>query len=210
MEIIVYGCAAAGIAAGTGFGTYQMKRWGIYEKRLLALLLAGVLIVFLPGAYLMRLYGYHILKIGRYWIVMYALLLLALLDLKKQIIPNRALLVLLGIRTVLLVIDCAVFPEVWTELVVSSFAGLIGGGILFLIAGLIARKGIGMGDIKLIAVLGYYLGFQVLMSDLVISLLLTVIGGVVNLAVRKASMRSEMPFAPFVAAGTVITILLGC
>lgn len=210
MEMIVYGCAVAGMLAGAFAGSCQMKRWGIYEKRLLILFVAGLMILFLPGAYLMQIYGYHILKIVRYWIIMYALLLLSFLDFKKQIIPNRALAALLGVRTILLLMDCLVFPEVWLELLISSFAGLMGGGLLFLVAGLIARKGIGMGDIKLIAVLGYYLGFQVLMSDMVISLFFTVIGGVANLVLRKASMRSEMPFVPFVAAGTVITILLGC
>lgn len=208
--MIVYGCAAIGMAAGGIFGIRQLKRWEIYDRRLLVYLTAGLILVFWPGAYLMQLFGYHMLKIGRYWVIQYALLLLALLDFRKRIIPNRVLLVLLGIRTVLLVMDCVCFPEVWSELVISSLMGLLGGGLIFFVAGLIARKGIGMGDVKLIAVLGYYLGFQVLMSDMVVSLCLTVLGGIWNLVLRKATMRSEMPFAPFVAAGTIITILLGC
>lgn len=208
--MMVYGCAAAGILAGGWFGRYQMKRWEIYEKKLWIPFLAGLLAVFLPGACVMQMFGYHVLKMIRYWIVMYALLLLALMDYKKRIIPNQALLVLVSVRTLLMAAECLCFPEVWAELLVSSLAGMLGGGLIFLAAGLVVRRGLGMGDIKMIAVVGYYLGFQVLMSDMVISLLLTVIGGIGNLVIRKASMHSEMPFAPFAAAGTWITILLGC
>ena len=206
----VYFCAIVGIVAGNIFGQYQLERWGIKDKWRFWLLPLGIITIFFPGAWLMRLYDYHILKIIRYWLLMYALLLLAVLDFKQWIIPNRALLLLLGIRTILLIPECVVFSQVGIELVISSLTGLFGGGLLFLIAGLIAKKGLGMGDVKLIAVVGYYLGFRVLMSDLVISLLMTVIGGLINLAVRKAALHSEMPFVPFMAAGTVITIFLGC
>ena len=82
--------------------------------------------------------------------------------------------------------------------------------MLFFLTSRVMKNGIGMGDVKLIAVLGYYLGFQVLMSDMVISLLLTVVGGLTSLLIQKKSLRSELPFAPFVATGTMITILLGC
>lgn len=157
----------------------------------------------------MKLYSYHILKLFRYWGLMYALLLLALLDAGKKVIPNRALLILLGIRTVLMVGECICFPQICTEIVISAAIGMAGGGLLFLLAGLLVGKGIGMGDVKLIGVMGYFLGFQVLMSDLVITLTLTVLSGLTALVLKKASIRSELPFAPFAAVGTMITILMG-
>lgn len=203
-------CACFGIFAGGLYGRYQLKRWNIYDEKLFLMMAAGLLVIFLPGTFLMKQYGYHLLKIGRYWMILYALLLLSFLDYRKKIIPNKALLLMLGVRSVWLAAECIWFPEVWKELLVSSFVGMIGGGLIFLLAGLIARNGLGMGDVKMIGVTGYFLGFQVLMSDMLISLFLTVIAGVVNLIVRKASLRTEMPFAPFVAVGTIITILLGC
>lgn len=207
---MIYMGAGLGVMIGAFFGRYQLMRWDIWKKWNKVILVIGCFLIFFPGAFLMNLYGYHVLKISRYWILMYALLLLAILDCEKRIIPNRALLVLLGIRMILLVLDCICFPELWKEVLMSSLGGMIGGGGLFLIAGILARKGMGMGDIKMIAVVGFYLGFQLLMSDLVISLFLTVLGGIFNLAVRKKPLHSAMPFAPFVAVGTWITILLGC
>ena len=78
-----------------------------------------------------------------------------------------------------------------------------------MLAGLVTKRGMGMGDVKLIAVMGYYLGFQVLMSSLILTLTLTVAGGILILVLKKGTLHTEMPFAPFAAAGTIITILMG-
>lgn len=200
---------AAGLAMAIVFGRHQLIRWRMSDRKYIWILCVGSGIVFLPGGYLMLVYGYHILKIIRYWMLMYGLLLLSMVDCNRRVIPNKALLVMAGLRTVLLGAECLCFPQLSMELLASSLTGLIGGGLIFILAALIARRGIGMGDVKMIAVMGYYLGFRVLMSSLIIILTLTVIGGIGVVMLRKVSLRSEMPFAPFVAVGTVITILMG-
>lgn len=207
---MVYVIAVAGMILGYCFGTNQLVKWEMTEQKSRIALVIGMGLIFVPGAFLMQQYGYHLLKIIRYMILLYALLLLSFVDYKKRIIPNRVLLVMMGVRTVLWAAECISFPQVWTEILISSFCGLFGGGFLFLFAGFIARKGLGMGDVKMIAVTGFYLGFQVLMSDLILSLLFTVLGGLFNLVIRKKSMKSELPFAPFLALGTWVAILLGC
>lgn len=201
--------AVIGTAAGLLFGSYQMKRWNVWERKNGAILVLGTLVLFLAGGYLMRVYEYHILKMLRYWILMYGLLLLALYDVKERVIPNRALLVMAGIRTILLGVECICFPALISEILISAAVGLIGGGFLFLLAEIISRKGIGMGDVKMIAVVGYFLGFRVLMSNLIITMTLTLLGGGILLLAKKASLKTEIPFAPFAAAGTCLTILIG-
>ncbi len=201
--------AAAGMAAGMYFGRRQLLRWGIWSRKNMAVMAAASCIVFFAGGFLMSRYGYHFLKIIRYWALMYGLLLTALVDGAKRIIPNKALLAMAGLRTVLLLGECACFPGALTEIILSAGIGLFGGGLLFLLPGALVKKGIGMGDVKLIAVMGYFLGFQVLMSALILILTLTVFAGLFALLLKKASLRSEMPFAPFAAAGTMVTILMG-
>lgn len=202
--------AFIGLAVTLLFGRRWLKKWEIWERRTGWALLVGEAVVFIAGTYLMGLYGYHILKIVRYWGLMYALILLAVLDWKKKIVPNHVLLVLLGVRTVLMAAECICFPYAILEIILSSAAGMGGGWLMFFLAALLSRGGIGMGDVKLIAVMGYYLGFQVLMSDLILTLLLTVLAGVLALAFRKVSLHTELPFVPFAAMGTILTILLGC
>ncbi len=209
MDLSAILIAAAGLAISAVTGRRQLLRWDIYDRKNQMILAIWILVMFVPGYYLMSLYGYHILKIFRYWVLMYGLMLAALIDMKRKIIPNKTLLFLAGVRTILLVGELACFPGLWLELILSSVVGLGGGGLLFLLAGAVSRKGLGMGDVKMIAVMGYYLGFQVLMSDLIITLSLTVAAGAALLVTRRGSLHSEMPFAPFAAAGTMITILMG-
>lgn len=201
--------AAAGLTAGAVYGRHQLIRWEIWSQKSQYVLAVGVILIFVPGCCLMKIYGYHSLKMIRYWILMYGLLLLAMADAKKKIIPNKALLFMSGARTILIAAECMKFRQLWMEIIISAAAGLAGGGLLFLLAGIVIRKGMGMGDVKLIAVIGYYLGFQVLMSDLVITLTLTVAAGLIILILGKGSLHSEMPFAPFAAVGTIITLLMG-
>lgn len=201
--------AATGFGAGLWFGKRQLVRWKLWSRRMAWILAGGSALIFLTGGFLMIQYGYHFLKMIRYWVLMYGLLLLALVDSREKRIPNRALAGMCGVRAILLAGECACFPEFWSELMVSSAAGMAGGSFLFWIAGLVARKGIGMGDVKMIGVMGFYLGFSVLMSDLILTMTLTLLGGMAALLVRKASLGSELAFAPFAAAGTILTVLMG-
>ena len=92
----------------------------------------------------------------------------------------------------------------------SACTGLVGGGGLLLLTVFFAKKGIGMGDVKLVGIAGYYLGFQVLMSDLIITMVLMLLAGAGGLLTKKISLKTELPFAPFLAAGTILTLLAGC
>lgn len=209
MEGLTVFCGLLGFGCGIYFGRYQLNSWKLMSRKKMIVLVVGSIVIFGAGYWLMDIYGYHALKMIRYWLLMYGLLLLAFLDAEKKIIPNQALLVMTGMRTVLLIGECICFPKLYFEIIVSAFIGLLGGGLLFLLPGIVMKKGIGMGDVKLIAVMGYYLGFQVLMSNLMITLTLTVLAGVTALIAKKASPHSEIPFVPFAAMGTIITILMG-
>ena len=67
-----------------------------------------------------------------------------------------------------------------------------------------------MGDVKLVGTAGYYLGFQVLMSDLIVTMAFMLLVGAGGLLSKKISLKTELPFAPFLAAGTILTLLAGC
>lgn len=201
--------AILGTAGGILLGKRLLGRRDAWNRKTAVLVAWGCALIFLAGIWLMGLYGYHWLKILRYLTIMYGLLLLAVIDAREKIIPNSALAMLAGFRMVLLIGDVFVFPELAAEIMISAGAGLAGGGILFLAASAAVRKGLGMGDVKLVAVMGFYLGFKALMSSLIIILTLTALAGTGLLLFKKISLKSELPFAPFAAAGTVIALLMG-
>jgi leader peptidase (prepilin peptidase) / N-methyltransferase len=127
----------------------------------------------------------------------------ALIDLEHRIIPNR--LTALG-ALVALVLGTALDPGGEPARLIAAAAA---GGVL-LLAALAYPGGMGMGDVKLAAVLGLYLGRDVAPAML-IALLAGVLVGVLVIA-RKgahAGRKTAVPFGPFLALGAVAAVFAG-
>ena len=121
-------------------------------------------------------------------------------DLERRIIPNRIIVPALGAA---LVVQTIREPSV--EWVVSAAAA----GAFFLAMALIYPAGLGMGDVKLAAFLGAWLGRDVAVALFVGSLL----GAVAALAVvarrGSAGRKATLPYGPFLAVGGVVGLFLG-
>jgi leader peptidase (prepilin peptidase)/N-methyltransferase len=125
-----------------------------------------------------------------------------LTDLEQRLIPNRILLVgaVLAIGIAALG-DPGSLPE---RLVAAAAAG----GLLFL-AALAYPGGMGLGDVKLAAVMGLFLGRSVAPAVLV-ALLVGSIAGVWLIAREGAAARKRaIPFGPFLALGGTVGLLTG-
>ena len=127
----------------------------------------------------------------------------AVIDLERRIIPNRITgpAALLGL-TLGLALDPAGEPKrlLWTA---------IAGGFL-LIAALANPAGMGMGDVKLLGVMGLYLGPAVVLA-LFFALLASVGTGIV-LARRHgiaAARKTALPFGPYLAVGGIVAAVVG-
>ena len=69
--------------------------------------------------------------------------------------------------------------------------------------------GMGGGDIKYIAAVGALLGWQNVLLIIFIGALLGSLVGLFQIAVQKKSRKSMIPFGPFLATGTLITLFYG-
>lgn len=176
-------------------------------KKMLALLLFVVLGA-LAGA-TFCLYGWMPTKIVKYLVLMYAVLIIAYIDGQTHLIPNVILAVLFGFRILVLMIEMFVYPTARMELLANAFGGMMLGFLLFFIAYLISRKGIGMGDVKLVAVVGFYTGTTVLYAIMILALVCCVLYSVVQLIRHKVTTKDMVAFGPFVAIGTVLALFLG-
>lgn len=147
-----------------------------------------------------------VLKILRYLAVLCGLVFIAGYDRRERRIPNRMLAVLLAARGILLAVECTAASSLWEGLRPSVLGGLLGGGF-FLFCHMISRKGIGAGDVKLMAVVGFYMGDRI-WDAAVISLILAAVWSIGLLLRKRKGWKQEIPFAPFVLAGTASAILL--
>lgn len=127
----------------------------------------------------------------------------ALIDLEHRIIPNR--ITALG-ALLALVIGLALDPAGEPERLV---AGACAGGFL-LAAALAYPGGMGMGDVKLAAVMGLFLGAAVAPA-LLIALLAGVALGAAVIARKgaRAGRKTAVPFGPFLALGALLAVFCG-
>lgn len=130
------------------------------------------------------------------------LLAVTLTDLDRRIIPNRILLVGSAIGlAILVIVDPASLPE-------RAAAAFGAGGVLFL-AALAYPGGMGMGDVKLAAVMGLFLGVEVIPALLIALIAGSVVGVAIIIRHGAAARKRAIPFGPFLALGSVFALLAG-
>jgi leader peptidase (prepilin peptidase)/N-methyltransferase len=130
------------------------------------------------------------------------LVAITLTDLEQQLIPNKILLVaaVLGVA-IAAVSDPASLPE-------RAAAAVAAGGLLFA-AALAYPRGMGLGDVKLAALMGLFLGRDVAPA-LLVALLSGSLVGLAMIARHGAAARKRaIPFGPFLALGGVVGLLAG-
>jgi len=130
------------------------------------------------------------------------LAMVTLTDLERRIIPNK---VLIAGAVLCLAIALPTDPSGVPERLIAAAAA---GGILFLVV-LAYPAGMGLGDVKLAATMGLFLG-RAVAPAILIALLAGSIVGVALLARHGASARKmAIPFGPFLALGGVVALLVG-
>jgi leader peptidase (prepilin peptidase)/N-methyltransferase len=136
-----------------------------------------------------------------------ALIVITFIDLDHQIIPDAISLpgIFVGFAAALLF-----GTPTWLD----SLIGIaLGGGLLWAVAEgyarLTGREGMGGGDIKLLAMIGAFLGWRAIPVTLLIGSLLGSVIGVSLMVVRGRDTKMAIPFGPFLAAGAVVALFWG-
>ncbi|WP_100497498.1 prepilin peptidase [Geodermatophilus chilensis] len=133
--------------------------------------------------------------------------LLAVIDLQHRLLPNRVVLPALAAGAALLLVP-ALADGAWDALL----RAVLGAAALFavyLALALVSPGGLGMGDVKLAALLGLYLGWlgwgAVLLGALA-GFVVQALVALVLLATRRIGLRGELPFGPAMLAGAALVI----
>lgn len=135
-----------------------------------------------------------------YAVVAPALVIITAIDIEHQIIPD--VITLPGIALGLVV-------GTYTIGYADSLLGFFAGGGLFYLLAVLSNGGMGGGDIKYIAAVGALLGWQKVLLVIFIGALLGSVVGVFQITVQKKSRKSLIPFGPFLATGTLVTLFYG-
>ncbi|MGE4558932.1 MAG: A24 family peptidase [Desulfobulbus sp.] len=134
-----------------------------------------------------------------------ALLVIIFIDIHHQIIPD-----LISLPFIILGFAASFFSTqvTWQQ---SGLGILAGGGVLYLVAfgyyAFTGRDGMGGGDIKLLAMIGAFLGWQSLLYVVFASSLVGSLIGIIAMIKQGKGGRTRIPFGPFLAFGAMTWVM---
>ncbi|MBI3805524.1 MAG: prepilin peptidase [Nitrospirae bacterium] len=144
---------------------------------------------------------------GIYALFFSSLVVVIFIDLSHQIIPD--VITLPGMVLGLLAASTVLPPGP-----INSLIGLfLGGGLFYLVAilsvALLKKEGMGGGDIKLIAMIGAFLGWKGMLLTIFLAALAGSVSGLFLVLIRGRSRAEPIPFGPFLALGAMVSLFWG-
>jgi leader peptidase (prepilin peptidase)/N-methyltransferase len=135
-----------------------------------------------------------------------AMVVLFAIDLEHHLLPN--VITLPGIAIGL--ISSAVLPPGIVDALIGT---LIGGGVLWLIGEAYFRysghEGMGGGDVKMLAMIGAFLGWKLVLITLVLSSVAGSLIGLFVIVIKRGGMKYALPYGTFLALGALVASLAG-
>ena len=141
-----------------------------------------------------------------------ALVVVTFIDLEYQIIPDG--ITLSGI--VLGLVFSSVYPAwhhttvYWQGFLWALFGMALGGGCLYLLGTvgdlLLKKETMGGGDVKFLAAVGAFLGWKGVLLTLFLG---SVMGAMIGIFVKYVRKEDRIPFGPYLALGTLVSLLWG-
>lgn len=122
-------------------------------------------------------------------------------DYKERVILNGELIFLFAVRAFFLLPAC--LGEGGAKRALSCAAGFLMGGGVFFICYLFFREGLGAGDVKLFAVLGWWTGKGRILQAVFLTAAAALCWCVPASLVRRERLREGIPLAPFALLGTL-------
>jgi leader peptidase (prepilin peptidase) / N-methyltransferase len=133
--------------------------------------------------------------------VVAVLIVVSWYDVRERIIPNR---IVLPAWVVVLPAQVLLHPHYWAQWLAAS---LCAAGV-FLVPALVYPAALGMGDVKLVGLIGAALGTSVLTGLVAGTVLAGVFAAVMLVRGGSTARHATLPYGPFLAAGAVAVLLL--
>jgi leader peptidase (prepilin peptidase)/N-methyltransferase len=139
-----------------------------------------------------------------------SLIVITFIDLDFQIIPDRITLVWIPVG---LLAGSLILPDPfmrnealgWQSSVIGAASGF---GLFFTVA-LLSRGGMGGGDIKMMSMVGAFMGWRAVLLTTFVGSLLGSLIGLFLMAYKGKGRKTKIPFGPFLACGALISLFLG-
>ncbi|MBT2656833.1 prepilin peptidase [Bacillus sp. ISL-18] len=130
------------------------------------------------------------------------LMIIAVSDIQYMIIPDKVLIWF----AMIFLLERSIWPLIpWWD----SILGALTGFLLLLSIALVSKGGMGYGDVKLYALLGFVLGVKLVLLSFFLSTLFGAVIGGLALLLKFVKQRQPVPFGPYIVAGTLSAYFFG-
>lgn len=141
-------------------------------------------------------------------LLLISLALITVSDYKKQLVPNKIIVILLCAWSLIMVIYVITMMEFGIKLLLNSLLGGLVAGLTFLLCYILSKKQLGAGDVKVAFIMGLYLTSSRVVAGLFYGVFICSIFSIVQLCRKKMNFKSGLPLVPFLYLGTVIAYIL--
>lgn len=139
----------------------------------------------------------------KYAFISSLLIVISVIDYYHKIIPDKT--IICGFMSVIVFITLYNFKGN----IINGTLGLLVGGGFFLLISVVTNGGIGGGDIKLMALLGFLLGWKEIILTSVLSFFIGAIISIILILLKIKGRKDYIPFGPFISVSAFITIYFG-
>lgn len=123
-------------------------------------------------------------------------------------IPNKILKYAVIVRAAELIPEALIYKKEMAGVLIDMGITLAVLFLICMVCNLIIRGAMGMGDVKLLLVMGLYLGSAKFILAILVVLLLAFFAAIYFVASGKKTKKDIMPFAPYILAGTYLAVIL--
>lgn len=148
------------------------------------------------------------------WMITCLLIIIFVYDLRHYIIPDRVIYSAIGVAFLYRVFEALAINHWPLGFEISSLAipllSAFGAATFFLTIVLISQgRWMGVGDIKLAFLMGLILGWPNILAALFLAFFIGAIFGIALIIAGRKTLKSEVPFGPFLVVGTFIALFWG-
>jgi prepilin signal peptidase PulO-like enzyme (type II secretory pathway) len=145
-----------------------------------------------------------LLNLGYQLLVVSCLVIIFVYDLKHYIIPDKVIYPVIAITFIY-----QLFRSLEFGILRSILSAVLASGFFLTIVLLSKGKWMGVGDIKLAFLMGLFLGWPKIIVALFSAFLIGALIGLILIALGKKTLKSEIPFGPFLVSGTFLALFFG-
>ena len=132
----------------------------------------------------------------------------ALTDFRKHLIPNELIIAGVGLRLVYAILEFILMKMDYIQILKGDLFSLVLPLALLLLGVFVIKNGVGMGDVKLLAVIGIFAGISGAIPSLFFALVIAFFLSIVLMIMKKKGRKDTIAFAPSLLAGTFVAIVL--